>query len=74
MKPGALHTILADGVWSPRRAHKIHTNYNGKCLLCEYDNAGVNHVWWECLALNKYNDLGYLNLNKKRAQENNKPE
>eukprot|EP00972_Heterocapsa_arctica_P071238 10522518-Heterocapsa_arctica.AAC.1 len=22
MKAGALHTILADGVWTPRRAHK----------------------------------------------------
>eukprot|EP00972_Heterocapsa_arctica_P103626 15270932-Heterocapsa_arctica.AAC.1 len=23
MKSGALHTILADGVWTPRRAHNI---------------------------------------------------
>eukprot|EP00972_Heterocapsa_arctica_P028136 4139884-Heterocapsa_arctica.AAC.1 len=23
MKAGELHTILADGVWTPRRAHKI---------------------------------------------------
>eukprot|EP00972_Heterocapsa_arctica_P047401 6990733-Heterocapsa_arctica.AAC.1 len=23
MKAGALHTILADGVWTPRRAHNI---------------------------------------------------
>eukprot|EP00972_Heterocapsa_arctica_P101744 14990902-Heterocapsa_arctica.AAC.1 len=25
MKAGALHTILADGVWTPRRAHKRKT-------------------------------------------------
>eukprot|EP00972_Heterocapsa_arctica_P056806 8385553-Heterocapsa_arctica.AAC.2 len=33
----------------------------------------VNHIWWECPALNKHSDLGYLNLHKKRAQDNNKP-
>eukprot|EP00972_Heterocapsa_arctica_P071382 10545250-Heterocapsa_arctica.AAC.1 len=26
MKAGALHTIIADGVWTPRRAHKREKN------------------------------------------------
>eukprot|EP00972_Heterocapsa_arctica_P036923 5435767-Heterocapsa_arctica.AAC.1 len=34
MKAGALHTILADGVWTPSRAHKRENNSNGNCLLC----------------------------------------
>eukprot|EP00972_Heterocapsa_arctica_P049569 7296315-Heterocapsa_arctica.AAC.1 len=44
MKAGALHTILADGVWTPRRAHKIQKNCYGDCLLCGEKNAGVNHL------------------------------
>eukprot|EP00972_Heterocapsa_arctica_P077680 11456282-Heterocapsa_arctica.AAC.1 len=74
MKAGALRTTIADGVWTPQRAHNRQTNSNGQCLLCEFDNAGVNHILWECPALNTYSDLGYLNLHKTRAQENNKPE
>eukprot|EP00972_Heterocapsa_arctica_P099986 14744727-Heterocapsa_arctica.AAC.1 len=73
MKARALHTIIADGVWTPQRAYKRQTNSNGKCLLCGADNAGVNHIWWECPALNKHSNLGYLNLNKRIQTENNKP-
>eukprot|EP00972_Heterocapsa_arctica_P069121 10213430-Heterocapsa_arctica.AAC.1 len=40
MKAGALHTILADGVWTRRRAHKREKNRNGDCLLCRGKNAG----------------------------------
>eukprot|EP00972_Heterocapsa_arctica_P115588 16448581-Heterocapsa_arctica.AAC.1 len=40
MKAGALHTILADGVWKPRRAHKIENHSNANCLLCGEKNAG----------------------------------
>eukprot|EP00972_Heterocapsa_arctica_P006841 1000675-Heterocapsa_arctica.AAC.1 len=40
MKAGALHTIFADGVWTPRRAHKRANNSNGDCLLCGEKNAG----------------------------------
>eukprot|EP00972_Heterocapsa_arctica_P065812 9713538-Heterocapsa_arctica.AAC.1 len=39
MKAGALHTILADGVWTPRRAHKREKQCNGDCLLCAENNA-----------------------------------
>eukprot|EP00972_Heterocapsa_arctica_P006529 955401-Heterocapsa_arctica.AAC.1 len=66
MKAGALHTIIADGVWTPQRANKRQNNSNGKCLLCGADSVGVNHIWWECPALNKYSNLGFLNLNKGR--------
>eukprot|EP00972_Heterocapsa_arctica_P046437 6852092-Heterocapsa_arctica.AAC.1 len=34
----------------------------------------MNHIWWDCPALNEYSDLGYLNINKRRGQQNNKPE
>eukprot|EP00972_Heterocapsa_arctica_P072018 10636698-Heterocapsa_arctica.AAC.1 len=30
MKAGALHTINADGVWTPQTAHKRHNNSNGQ--------------------------------------------
>eukprot|EP00972_Heterocapsa_arctica_P114498 16442716-Heterocapsa_arctica.AAC.1 len=73
MKAGALHTILADGVWTPRRASKRETNCNGACLLCGDKNAGVNHLWWECRALNKHADFGYLKLMQIRHQEENQP-
>eukprot|EP00972_Heterocapsa_arctica_P006957 1018827-Heterocapsa_arctica.AAC.1 len=42
MKAGALHTILADGVWTPKRAHKRQKKNDGDCLLCGEKNAGVN--------------------------------
>eukprot|EP00972_Heterocapsa_arctica_P010510 1543339-Heterocapsa_arctica.AAC.2 len=58
MKAGPLHTIIADGVWMPQRAYKKQKQLNGTCLLCGADNAGVNHIWWECPTLNKYSDLG----------------
>eukprot|EP00972_Heterocapsa_arctica_P096111 14178713-Heterocapsa_arctica.AAC.1 len=73
MKAGALHTIIADGAWTPQRAYKTSNNDNGNCVLCEYENAGVNNVWWECPVLNRHSDLGYVNLNNKRHTENNKP-
>eukprot|EP00972_Heterocapsa_arctica_P035706 5252604-Heterocapsa_arctica.AAC.1 len=73
MNAGALHNIIADGVWTPQRAHTNNKNLNGKCLLCEADNPGVNHIWWDCPALNNYSDLGCFNLNKRRDKENNKP-
>eukprot|EP00972_Heterocapsa_arctica_P109083 16063001-Heterocapsa_arctica.AAC.1 len=69
MKAGALHTIIADGVWTPQRAHKIQNTSNVECLLCESNDAGVNHIWWECPALNRHSDLGYLNLHETTEQK-----
>eukprot|EP00972_Heterocapsa_arctica_P107278 15804067-Heterocapsa_arctica.AAC.1 len=40
MRAGALDTIIADGVWTPQRAHNIHKHENGKCLLCDSNDAG----------------------------------
>eukprot|EP00972_Heterocapsa_arctica_P017231 2546324-Heterocapsa_arctica.AAC.1 len=74
MKAGALHTILADGVWTPRRAHKREKNSDGNCLLCGEKNAGVNNLWWECRALNKHADFGYLKLMQIRHKEQHQPE
>eukprot|EP00972_Heterocapsa_arctica_P038970 5740683-Heterocapsa_arctica.AAC.1 len=74
MKAGALHTILADGVWTPRRAHKRENNSNGDCLLGGEKNAGVNHLWWDCRTLNKPSDFGYLKLMQIRHYEHNQPE
>eukprot|EP00972_Heterocapsa_arctica_P046002 6787217-Heterocapsa_arctica.AAC.1 len=73
MKAGALHTILAYGVWTPRRAHNIHNNCNGYCLLCGENNVGVNHLWWDCIALNKHSNFSYLKLNQIRHREGNQP-
>eukprot|EP00972_Heterocapsa_arctica_P005680 838052-Heterocapsa_arctica.AAC.1 len=74
MKAGALHTILAGGVWTPRRAHKRDKNSNGDCLLCGEKNAGVNHRWWQCRTLNKHSNFGYLKLMQIRHNEHNQPE
>eukprot|EP00972_Heterocapsa_arctica_P038583 5686642-Heterocapsa_arctica.AAC.1 len=73
MKAGALRTILADVVWTPRRAHKRENNCNGDCLLCGEKNAGDNHLWWECRALNNHDDFGYFKLIQIRNKENNQP-
>eukprot|EP00972_Heterocapsa_arctica_P039448 5809727-Heterocapsa_arctica.AAC.1 len=74
MKAGALRTILADGVWTPRRAHKREKINTGDCLLCGEKNAGVNHLCWECRALNRHSDFGYLKLMQIRHREHNQPE
>eukprot|EP00972_Heterocapsa_arctica_P101581 14967096-Heterocapsa_arctica.AAC.1 len=68
MKAGALHTILDDGVWTPRRSHKREKNRNGDCLLCGEKNAGVNHLWWECRTLNRHSYFCYLKLMKIRQR------
>eukprot|EP00972_Heterocapsa_arctica_P000312 44527-Heterocapsa_arctica.AAC.1 len=52
------------------------TDTTKKALMGEWmrpQQERVNRIWWECPALNKHSDLGYLNLHKKRAQDNNKP-
>eukprot|EP00972_Heterocapsa_arctica_P080975 11933921-Heterocapsa_arctica.AAC.1 len=52
MGAGALHTMLADGVWSPDRAEKRRNNADGLIVLCGAPCAGVEHIWRECPALN----------------------
>jgi ribonuclease HI len=74
MKAGALHTILADGVWTPRRAHKREKNSNGDCLLCGEKDAGAHHLWWKCIVLNRKTNFGFLKLSQIRKDEENKPE
>eukprot|EP00972_Heterocapsa_arctica_P058003 8557468-Heterocapsa_arctica.AAC.1 len=37
-------------------------------------NAGVNHLWWECRALNRHSAFGYLKLMQIRHREHNQPE
>eukprot|EP00972_Heterocapsa_arctica_P085842 12650797-Heterocapsa_arctica.AAC.1 len=45
-------------------------------IVCfvENNNAGVNHLWWECRALNRHSDFGYLKLMQIRHREHNQPE
>eukprot|EP00972_Heterocapsa_arctica_P014826 2185339-Heterocapsa_arctica.AAC.1 len=50
MKAGALRTIIIDGVWYPQRANKRSKHCDGKCLLCKCEQAGLQHIWWECEA------------------------
>eukprot|EP00972_Heterocapsa_arctica_P052397 7710271-Heterocapsa_arctica.AAC.1 len=56
MQAGALHTIITDGVWYPQRAVKRSNNADGKCVLCK-KNAGLQHIWWECPAMNSVSNL-----------------
>eukprot|EP00972_Heterocapsa_arctica_P059956 8843576-Heterocapsa_arctica.AAC.1 len=37
-------------------------------------NAGVNHLWWDCVAFNKLSHFGYLKSNQIRHREGNQPE
>eukprot|EP00972_Heterocapsa_arctica_P088565 13058487-Heterocapsa_arctica.AAC.2 len=39
MEAGALHTILADGVWTAERAEERTTNADGRCVLGEAPSA-----------------------------------
>eukprot|EP00972_Heterocapsa_arctica_P018997 2804881-Heterocapsa_arctica.AAC.1 len=74
MKAGALHTILADGVCTPRRAHNIYIQNNVmETVRCGEKNAGVDHLWGECRALNKHDDFGYLKLMQIRHKEEHQP-
>eukprot|EP00972_Heterocapsa_arctica_P038385 5652223-Heterocapsa_arctica.AAC.1 len=52
MQAGALHTIITDGVWYPQRAVNMTKNADGRCNLCEKENAGLQHIWWDCPAMN----------------------
>eukprot|EP00972_Heterocapsa_arctica_P082362 12136599-Heterocapsa_arctica.AAC.1 len=74
MKAGALRAIIADGVWTPQRAFNINENSNGQCLLCESTHGGAHHIWWDCPALNRKSELGFLHLHDRRTNETNKPE
>eukprot|EP00972_Heterocapsa_arctica_P093573 13803122-Heterocapsa_arctica.AAC.1 len=65
MHAGALHTIITDGVWYPQRAANIANHSNGNCVLCNYENAGLQHIWWECDACNSVSNLGWLRPSKR---------
>eukprot|EP00972_Heterocapsa_arctica_P104936 15465606-Heterocapsa_arctica.AAC.1 len=58
MDAGPLRTILAGGAWTPERAEKRNKNADGRCVLCKAPNAGVEHKWWECPALNIVSNFG----------------
>ena len=73
MKAGALHTILADGVWTPQRAYKRTKTATGDCVLCGEKNAGVNHLWWNCRRPNDITDYNYHGLLIIRKKMENKP-
>ena len=47
MVAGALHTILADGIWTPNRARVRGKKTDGKCPLCGIMSS-TEHVLWEC--------------------------
>eukprot|EP00972_Heterocapsa_arctica_P061502 9070525-Heterocapsa_arctica.AAC.1 len=44
MHAGALHTIITDGAWYPQRAATIAKHSNGKSVLREGENAGLQHI------------------------------
>ena len=55
MVAGALHTILADGVWTPSRAKVRGKKSDGKCALRGM-SSGTEHVFWERPAVHKNYD------------------
>eukprot|EP00972_Heterocapsa_arctica_P023369 3443270-Heterocapsa_arctica.AAC.1 len=73
MDAGALHTILADGVWTPERAEKRRANADGRCVVCDAPNTSVEHIWWECPTLNGVTKFGLQKLKQRRTKEENKP-
>eukprot|EP00972_Heterocapsa_arctica_P106381 15672237-Heterocapsa_arctica.AAC.1 len=73
LNAGALHTILADGAWTPERAEMRMKNADGACVLCVAPKAGFEHIWWECPALNGVVNVGLQKIKHRRAKEGNKP-
>eukprot|EP00972_Heterocapsa_arctica_P035081 5166822-Heterocapsa_arctica.AAC.1 len=74
MHAGALHTIITDGVWYPQRAAKRAKHSDGKCVLFKCENAGLQHIWWECDACNSVSNLGRLQLEAIRTQMDAEPQ
>eukprot|EP00972_Heterocapsa_arctica_P010318 1516123-Heterocapsa_arctica.AAC.1 len=58
--------------------HKEHTTYRRTPMANVYfvnlKMGGANHIWRDCLALNRKSDLGFLHLHDRRTKANNKPE
>eukprot|EP00972_Heterocapsa_arctica_P076804 11328601-Heterocapsa_arctica.AAC.1 len=73
MQTGALHTIITDGVWYPQRAVRRARNVDGRCVLCEKENAGLQHIWWDCPAMNSVSNLGRLHLKAIRTTMGSEP-
>eukprot|EP00972_Heterocapsa_arctica_P110933 16335363-Heterocapsa_arctica.AAC.1 len=72
MDAGALHTILADGAWTLERAEKRRKNADGACVTLGAPKAGVEHIRWECPALNGLIKFGLLKLKQRKTKERNK--
>eukprot|EP00972_Heterocapsa_arctica_P009387 1381678-Heterocapsa_arctica.AAC.1 len=52
---------------------KYRTTAMETVCYVENKNARVNHLWWDCIALNKHTTFGYLKLNQIRHREGNQP-
>eukprot|EP00972_Heterocapsa_arctica_P071572 10573912-Heterocapsa_arctica.AAC.1 len=42
-------------------------NADGACVMCGAPKAGVEHIWWECTALNGVANFGLQKLKQRRA-------
>eukprot|EP00972_Heterocapsa_arctica_P054752 8069966-Heterocapsa_arctica.AAC.1 len=47
---------------------------DGKCVLCKQENAGLQHIWWECPTMNSVSNLGWIHLKGIRAKMHAQPE
>eukprot|EP00972_Heterocapsa_arctica_P090027 13282343-Heterocapsa_arctica.AAC.1 len=47
---------------------------DGTCVLCNKENAGLQHIRWQCQAMNSVSTLGWLQLTTIRAEMHAEPE
>ena len=68
-RAGALHTILADGVWTPSRARKRAKREDDRCVACGRKGADADHLWWDCPCLHSKCRFHFADLRRKRARD-----
>eukprot|EP00972_Heterocapsa_arctica_P096155 14186463-Heterocapsa_arctica.AAC.1 len=62
------------GIGTHKELLKEQSNSNGKCVLCQCENAGLQHIWWECEACNSVSNLGWTQLKAIRRHMNAEPQ
>ena len=44
-------SIMADGMWTPERAHKRCCRPSPLCNFCRQAKGTIDHMWWDCPVL-----------------------
>ena len=68
-----MHTILADGVWTPSRARKRAKRESDRCILCGKKSADADHLWWDCPCLHSRYKFHFADLKIRRARDKGQP-